>query len=346
MIVKDEALHLGNTLKEIVKYFEDIVIVDTGSTDNTKSIARHFTDNVYDFEWISDFSAARNYSLQFAKHDWILVIDADEVINNFDITLLSELINANPTQVGTVEIASIINDDNSGETDLVQERISRLFNKKYYAFFGIIHEQICRKNTGKVPDGRFDTPLSFTHSGYTKEIIENKNKIARNIALLQNAIDKNNDDAYLHYQLGKSHYLGEDYERAARSFETSLRLQKDLHEEYNEVLIECYGYCLINTAQYEKALDILQYENYFTSTDFVFLKALILMNNADFQNAINTFQLCTKMGPGRKKGVSTYKANYNIGVILECFGMTAEALDYYQRCGNYRLALEGITRIS
>ncbi|WP_235319737.1 glycosyltransferase [Pectobacterium fontis] len=345
MIVKNEALHLGNTLKEIVKYFDDIVIIDTGSTDETKSIAKHFTENVYDFEWISDFSAARNYSLQFAKNDWILVIDADEVINNFNMAVLTDLMNSHPTQIGTVEIASIINDESTEETNLIQERISRLFNKKYYEFFGIIHEQICEKNTEKAPEGRFDTPLSFTHSGYTKESIESKNKIARNIRLLLSAIDKTSDDAYLHYQLGKSYYLGKDYEQAAHSFETSLRLQKNLCEDYNEVLIECYGYCLINTAQYEKSLEILQYEDLCSSTDFIFLKALILMNNADFQNAINAFQLCTKMGPGRKQGVNTYKANYNIAVILECFGMKPEACDYYQRCGDYKPALDGLNRI-
>ncbi|UVO06846.1 glycosyltransferase [Pectobacterium polonicum] len=345
MIVKNEALHLGNSLKEITKYFDDIVVVDTGSTDDTKNIARNFTDKVYDFEWISDFSAARNYSLQFSKYDWILVVDADEVINQFDATLLLSLINEHPTKVGTVEIASITNDENPGEIDLIQERISRIFNKKYYEFFGIIHEQICKKNTGKVPEGRFDTPLSFMHNGYTKEVIESKNKIVRNITLLQQSIDKTSNDAYLHYQLGKSYYLGKDYEQAAQSFETSLRLQKNIPQDYNEVLIECYGYCLINTARYEKALDILQYESINSSTDFMFLKALILMNNSDFQNAINTFQLCTKMGPGRKQGVGTYKANYNIAVILECFGMKSEALDYYQRCGNYKLALEGIIRI-
>ncbi|MFJ5406432.1 glycosyltransferase [Pectobacterium punjabense] len=345
MIVKNEALHLGNALAEIVKYFDDIVVVDTGSTDDSKNIARKFTDKIYDYEWISDFSAARNYSLQFAKYDWVLVIDADEVINQFDTTLLSSLINEHPTQVGTVEIASITNDENSGEMDVVQERISRIFNKKHYEFFGIIHEQICKKNTGEVPEGRFDTPLSFMHNGYTKEVIESKNKIVRNITLLRHAIDKTNDSAYLHYQLGKSHYLGKDYEQAAQSFETSLHLQKDMPQDYNEVLIECYGYCLINTGQYEKALEILQYEDLCSSTDFMFLKALILMNNADFQNAIDAFQLCTKMGPGRKQGVGTYKANYNIAVILECFGMKVEALDYYQRCGDYKLALEGIMRI-
>ncbi|WP_257981575.1 tetratricopeptide repeat-containing glycosyltransferase family 2 protein [Pectobacterium brasiliense] len=345
MIVKNEALHLGNSLKAIAKYFDDIVVVDTGSTDDSKNIAKKFTDKVYDFEWISDFSAARNYSLQFAKYDWILVVDADEVINQFDVALLSELISTHPTQVGTVEIASVTNDENSEEADLIQERISRIFNKNYYEFFGIIHEQVCKKNSGKAPDGRFDTPLSFMHNGYTKEIIESKDKIARNITLLQHAIDKTGDDAYLHYQLGKSYYLGKNYEQAIKNFEISLSLQKDEREDYSEVLIECYGYCLIKTAQYEKSLDILQYEKQNPSTDFIFLKALILMNNSNFQGALDNFQQCIRMPPGRKTGVNSYKANHNIAVILECHNMLDEAVEFYKKCGNYAPAQAGITRI-
>nr|UKE84317.1 hypothetical protein KXZ65_02765 [Pectobacterium sp. PL152] len=64
----------------------------------------------------------------------MLVVDADEVINQFDVALLSELISIHPTQVGTVEIASVTNDESSEEADLIQERISRIFNKNYYEF--------------------------------------------------------------------------------------------------------------------------------------------------------------------------------------------------------------------
>ncbi|MEH2920906.1 glycosyltransferase [Samsonia erythrinae] len=345
MIVKNEAQHLQATLKAIAKYFDDIVIVDTGSTDDSKKIAGEFTDKIYDFTWVSDFSAARNYALQFAKYDWVLVVDADEELNFIDKDKLATQISAPPTHVGTVEIRSIISSETPEETDSVKERISRLFNRSLYHYRGIVHEQICNKKTGSLPTRRFDTSLSFLHVGYQHEILASKDKISRNINLLKEAINHAPEDPYWHYQLGKSYYLGKDYVMAAGCFENALTLQKGAYHNYNDVLIECYGYCLLNTAQYEKALDIIKYENVFTSTDFMFLKALILMNNADFQGALDTFQVCTRMEPGRKKGLNTYKANYNIAVILECFGMKPEALDYYQRCGDYRPALEGINRI-
>ncbi len=80
MIVKNEEKYLQRCL-ESVKYFADeIIIVDTGSLDTTKDIARQFTDKIFDFQWVHDFSLARNFALSHAKMEWIFVIDADEFI--------------------------------------------------------------------------------------------------------------------------------------------------------------------------------------------------------------------------------------------------------------------------
>jgi glycosyltransferase involved in cell wall biosynthesis len=80
MIVKNEEKHLERCLKSCEGIFEEIIIVDTGSTDKTKEIARKFTDKVYDFEWIEDFAAARNFAFSKAKSDYMMWLDADDVI--------------------------------------------------------------------------------------------------------------------------------------------------------------------------------------------------------------------------------------------------------------------------
>lgn len=109
-----------------------------------------------------------------------------------------------------------------------------------------------------------------------------------------------------------------------------MRFETNFTYEYTEDLVETYGYALINQGDYATAMDILHYESHYSSTDFIFLKALILMNNGQLQNAVDLFTHCTKMPPGNKEGVNTYKANYNIGVILECVGMKQKALEFYQ----------------
>jgi glycosyltransferase involved in cell wall biosynthesis len=91
MIVKNEADKLKPMLEAHNNYVDDIIIVDTGSTDNTKEIAKSFTDKVFDFKWCDDFSKARNQSLKFAKSDWILVLDADELVSPKDMEQIVSL---------------------------------------------------------------------------------------------------------------------------------------------------------------------------------------------------------------------------------------------------------------
>jgi tetratricopeptide (TPR) repeat protein len=83
-IVKNEKNHLARCLKSAKPIVDEIIVVDTGSTDETKDIARVFGARVYDFKWTDDFSKARNFALSKASGDWILVLDADEVISNKD----------------------------------------------------------------------------------------------------------------------------------------------------------------------------------------------------------------------------------------------------------------------
>ena len=80
MIVKNEEANLSKCLSSIKDIVDEIVVVDTGSNDATKEIARRFTDKVLDFDWVDDFSKARNYAFEQATKDYILWLDADDVL--------------------------------------------------------------------------------------------------------------------------------------------------------------------------------------------------------------------------------------------------------------------------
>src|SRR5690625_3830804 len=84
MIVKDEEQTIARCLQSVAHFVDEIVIVDTGSSDGTKAICRRFTDRLLDFPWIDDFSAARNFSFSKATKDFILWLDADDVISEAD----------------------------------------------------------------------------------------------------------------------------------------------------------------------------------------------------------------------------------------------------------------------
>ena len=92
MIVKNEEKHLVRCLRSVRDVVDEMIIVDTGSTDKTIDIAKVFGAKVFDFPWTGDFSAARNHSLAQATGDWILVLDADEVISARDFDELKALI--------------------------------------------------------------------------------------------------------------------------------------------------------------------------------------------------------------------------------------------------------------
>jgi hypothetical protein len=93
MIVKNEEKNLVKCLKSVRDIVDEMIIVDTGSTDKTKDIATVFGARVFDFPWTGDFSAARNESLKKATGDWIFVLDADEVLSPSDFPELKTLLN-------------------------------------------------------------------------------------------------------------------------------------------------------------------------------------------------------------------------------------------------------------
>ena len=92
MIVKDEGKFLEGCLESVKNFVDEIVIVDTGSTDNTIQIAEKFGAKVVKHNWDNSFSEARNVSLKHATKDWILVLDADERISEKDLAKIKELI--------------------------------------------------------------------------------------------------------------------------------------------------------------------------------------------------------------------------------------------------------------
>ena len=97
MIVKNEEKHLVRCLRSVRDVVDEMIIVDTGSTDKTKDIAKIFGAKLYDYPWTGDFAAARNESLKYATGDWILILDADEVISSRDFDELKAIISKRPS---------------------------------------------------------------------------------------------------------------------------------------------------------------------------------------------------------------------------------------------------------
>ncbi|WP_040328485.1 tetratricopeptide repeat-containing glycosyltransferase family 2 protein [Clostridium ihumii] len=343
MIVKDEEIYIEKCLRSVNKMVDEIIIVDTGSKDKTKEIALKYTDKVYDFKWCDDFARARNFSLSKSLNDWILVLDADEFICDINVEEIENFcVSLNNNKTGRIKIQSTYEDIYGVKKST--EKISRIFNKNYFKYEGIIHEQLVHKNKDNY--SHEDVPITVEHLGYTKDILYNKNKVERNIKLLNKAINYTNGDPYLYYQLGKSYFIDRNYNESYKHFEKAILLLDKYDYEYVEDLIESYGYSLLNMNLFDKAKEIIKFkELYKNSADFTFLLALIEMNNCNFQGAVQYFLECTKFKISKIEGVNSFLALYNIGVIFECLGLKDEAVKYYAMCGDYIPAKKRIEQI-
>lgn len=342
MIVKNEESNLRNSLNSVCKFADEIIIVDTGSSDNTISIAKEFTEKVFHYNWCNDFSKARNFSVEKASNDWVLILDADEEVTEFNKKSVMEYIQNNEHLVGRINRINLIN--NKGENAYYRERINRVFNRNNYRYEGNIHEQVSPITSIEIKT--IDVPIEIRHIGYIDTVVSETSKLKRNISLLKEALKQNENDPYIYYQLGKSYYMKKEYDEANKYFYNSLIYLDNFFFEYALDMITTYGYSLLNSGDIRKAENILQFEKYYkSSVDFIFLKASILMNLERFKESAEAFILCTTMDEGGIDGINSYKAYYNIGVIFECLNFRKEAIQYYKLCDGYNLAQKRLSEL-
>lgn len=346
IIAKNEEHHIEECLKRLKLYHCEIVLADTGSTDRTVELAAKYTDKIYHFDWINDFSAARNYAIAQAENDWILSIDCDEYLESFDMNALLKLTKQHPQDVGQVLIRNRFTQN--GQASIENIRVSRFFNRNFFQFEGSIHEQLERKSYDRgnhdieiinIPKKTFAVPITILHVGYDGSEEEMRAKSLRNISLLEKELEITGEDAYLYYQLGQSCMRLNDYEKAYKWFNLGLSMDVDPAQGYVHNMVESYGYCLLDMKRYKEALQFTGiYDIFSIRADFVFLMGLIYMNNARFTEAIDEFKKATTMEQFSVEGINSYRANYNIGVIYECLGHTDKAREYYVKCGAFEPA--------
>ncbi|MDR2888300.1 MAG: glycosyltransferase [Lachnospiraceae bacterium] len=335
MIAKNEEQYLDECLRLLSPYGLEIVVVDTGSTDQTVDIAHRYTNNVFHFDWCNDFSAARNFSITHATHDWVLILDCDELLEDIDRVTIDQLIRLHPQGAGMMLRRNPYT-SSGNPNGIMTERVARLFSRQEYHYRGIIHEQIARID-GSAPD-YFSIPLDCNHVGYiTPETATLK--ATRNLELLLAELQTNGPHPYTYYQIGKSYTVLHNHEKACYYFDQGLSFDLDPRLEYVQTMVESYGYALLAAKRYHEALNLENvYAEFATRADFPFLMGLIYMNNGLFDQAITEFQKATSFKNYSVEGVSSYSAFYNIGVIYECTDRPVEAQKYYRKCGDFPLA--------
>lgn len=335
MIVKNEASTLKRCLDSAAKYVNEIVIVDTGSTDDTKHIAQEFNAKIIDYVWKNDFADARNFALEHSSGDWNLILDADEYISNDCHEVIQNFINQNQHLIGKVKRT-----DKFMGTDGVnyeQIYISRIF-PAHCRYKGKIHEQI----ESDLP--RIQLEIEIQHDGYFQQT-----KSDRNIPILKLAIEENPNDPYYHFHIAKEYRGLEDHHEALIHLKKAYTSMTGL-EGYAPNIIINLLYAMIATGDLEEGLSLIEnHQNLFSNNaDFYFVSALyllelILSNPEEYSGLISSIEQFYKKAleigetgnEGRVLGTGSFAAHHNLGVFYEVIGDLAKAKQQYLKAAAY-----------
>jgi len=232
MIVKNEEKYLKDCLNSVKDVVDEIIIVDTGSSDGTKNIAESFGAAVYDFRWVNDFSAARNFALSKSNGTWIFYLDADERLDSNSVHEIKRIISTS-TKTGYFCTIKSIDKEESRDNSM---QYARLFaNSPAIKFVGKVHEQIVPSLTEN------DYTLSKSsivihHIGYNVSVEDKQKKAERNLPLLLEEY-KSNKDAYYAFQLAQTYNVLNDDANSSVYFKIASESPK-LDRQYRA---QCYA---------------------------------------------------------------------------------------------------------
>jgi tetratricopeptide (TPR) repeat protein len=223
MIVRDEASMLARCLDSVIPWVDEVIVVDTGSEDDTVEIARTRGACIGEFAWCDDFAAARNVSIEMATGDWILCLDADEAITTTSGPWLRQLVSEGRSPAGRARAYTVLvrSETAHGTTEDMQSRLWE--NVPGVRFRGAIHESIEAS-----PDVSLtlvsSTSVVVEHLGYRPEVMELRQKLRRNSTMLAAAIEADPEDAYLRYKAAQHALMDGEYATAVQEGEAALRI--------------------------------------------------------------------------------------------------------------------------
>jgi glycosyltransferase involved in cell wall biosynthesis len=329
MIVKNEEKYLSRCLNSVKGIVDEIIVVDTGSTDNTKEIAESFGARIYDFSWINDFSAARNFAIGKSTGDYNLILDADEYVINDCRDAVRNFIENNHA-IGRIQRKdSFIRD---GELQCSKTYLSRLA-PKFTFYVGRIHEQV----SGDLP--RMNVGMDVCHDGYLES-----GKAERNLGILLLEAEKDPENPYLLYQIANTLFVSNQKNEAQNYFEKFYR-RTPVDTNYRYTGVVSYLYNIIALKKFEEGLQIIENEkcNLAELPDFHFVCGVFYMELvlSDVKRYIQYLPLiekeylvCLRIGETGKYdsviGTGSFCAAYNLGAFYEVSGNIPKALEYYE----------------
>ena len=253
MIVKNEADHLPGCLESVRALVDEIVVVDTGSTDQTVEIAESFGAEVYRFAWKDDFSAARNESLRHAAGDWVAFLDADERLNCMgEPDCLRKAASDPRIDAYLVPIKNYRKGSNAVDPQLAH---AIRFFRRYpdIHFVGKVHERVdvfLEKQGAAISRSAF----FIEHLGYDVEQSRMERKWRRNLALLRKQIEEDPEDAHSYYHLGLTLLALDREDESRRELDCALQYVGS-NATLRAMILNMISYCYLKKHEYPQAIE-------------------------------------------------------------------------------------------
>ena len=326
MIVRDEETNLPRSLAQILSYFDEVVVLDTGSTDGTVPLAKEYGAKVFEIPWRNDFSYARNRSIELASGDWIMWFDADNRISEHDADKIKRLVDEKQDKVfWCTEVVE------PGGGQLIQKRIFP--NLPDFRFTGAIHEQLVHPQEGI----RYvTTDIKIYHWGYEdKEQL--KQKGLRNLRILKEELRANPDDFYFNFNIARCYGNFREFEQAIYHLRKVIQ-NPDAEKEnpeiyfYAHVMLFLFHEKLGRVQEGRKVLDALLEKNPHYGLGW-FYSAKSHFKHGSYEKAIEDFLMFQKLGIA----VRTIDIPPNAQFFFESYYWLAQC---YEESGKHLQALE------
>ncbi|SHI78611.1 glycosyltransferase [Desulfosporosinus lacus] len=328
MIVKDEEDCILTAIQSVQYLTDELIVIDTGSIDSTPQLALSAGAKLFHFDWTKNFSMARNFALKQASTDWIIVLDADEVLETINPETFYVLLSDSQVEGYYLRIRNILDSSMSESSD----QVVRLFrNRPDYRFEGAIHEQVApsilRANNGC---GLASVPLTVHHYGYLKDRLDYKHKFSRNSQIITQELKQNPENPFLLYCLGLEYYQQDSILEGLKHLTKSLTLLSGNEGYFEDVLLNiALGYLRLEEAP--KLIDFLSkaLSMYPDQADFLYLRGLAYLQETSYFQAAEDFQLSLHIGT----------------MTLATFDQVCCLLgDVYQSSGDFPQAHDAYTR--
>jgi len=338
MIVKNEEQNIARCLKSVAGAVDEIIIVDTGSTDKTEQIARRFGARVYSFAWNDNFSDARNVSIDLATGDWIMFLDADEELAAESRDVLRKIVSNHEIEGYFIKIINYLGSD--GWIESCPDLVFRLFrNREQYRFRGAIHEQIVDVILERNSNARYQVAddLVIMHYGYLSQQIAAKGKIDRNLSILAREMAAAPQNRLLRYHYGVELYRAEKYGEAVDELIKAAD-GVDPQTVYLPKLIRYIVLAAHAARDFDRALTVVrQGLNLFPHyADLCYYGGLAALEQKHYARAGDYFRKALAMPPQPAyyapfSGMRGFRSHYQLGRLAEKFLDEEEAMGHYIR---------------